>query len=84
MVKQNAAMVEESTAASHSLSQEAESLSASVSRFQIGAVAEPVRIRSRQGPRPVQSSVTALRSVGGGASALRPRVVANEDGWEEF
>ncbi|MDK2749023.1 MAG: methyl-accepting chemotaxis protein, partial [Brevundimonas sp.] len=37
MTQQNAAMVEQSTAASHSLSQEADSLNAAVARFRVGA-----------------------------------------------
>jgi methyl-accepting chemotaxis protein len=36
VTQQNAAMVEESTAASHSLAQEAQQLASLVSRFQLG------------------------------------------------
>ena len=59
VTQQNAAMVEQSTAASHSLAQEAESLQASVGRFRVGSgqqrthaarrVRRP-RLRLRPGP----------------------------------
>ena len=45
VTQQNAAMVEESTAASHSLSSEAENLAASAGRFRVGAVAVEARPR---------------------------------------
>ena len=47
VTQQNAAMVEESTAASHSLSTEAESLAASAARFRVGIVAADTRPRRR-------------------------------------
>ena len=81
VTQQNAAMVEQSTAASHSLAQEAESLAGSVARFQIGAVAAPARTAA---PRPVNRTVTAMKTVGHGGAARKPQPVAAEDGWEEF
>jgi methyl-accepting chemotaxis protein len=80
VTQQNAAMVEQSTAASHSLSQEAESLAGSVSRFRIGSVAAP----AQTAPRPVQRTVTALKTLGGGGAARKFEPVAAEEGWEEF
>ncbi|MDY6925451.1 MAG: methyl-accepting chemotaxis protein, partial [Pseudomonadota bacterium] len=82
VTQQNAAMVEESTAASHSLSQEAETLAGSVSRFQTGAAAAAAPVRPA--PRPVHRTVTALKTVGHGGAARKPQPVAAEDGWEEF
>ena len=83
----NAAMVEQSTAASHSLSQEAETLAGSVSRFQIGAVrvtgAAPVRA-SQPPARPAARPVAQLRTFGRGGAARKPEPVASDDGWEEF
>ena len=85
VTQQNAAMVEESTAASHSLSQEAEVLAGSVSRFQIGAVAAPgARPTSRAETRPANRTVTELRTVGRGGAARRPELVVAEGDWEEF
>ena len=86
VTQQNAAMVEESTAASHSLSQEAATLASSVSRFQIGAVAEAPAARSAARPqsRPANRPVAQMRTVGSGGAARKPQPVASEDGWEEF
>jgi methyl-accepting chemotaxis protein len=42
VTQQNAAMVEESTAASHSLAGEADALTAMVSKFKVGAALNPV------------------------------------------
>ena len=86
VTQSNAAMVEQSTAASHSLSQEAETLAGSVSRFQIGAVAQAPAARSAPRPRsrPTSHTVTAMRTVGRGGAARRPEPVASEDGGEEF
>ncbi|HST92598.1 MAG TPA: methyl-accepting chemotaxis protein, partial [Brevundimonas sp.] len=80
VTQQNAAMVEESTAASHALSQEAETLAASVSRFEIGAVARPARAAPAAAHRPV----AVLKTVGRGGAALKPAFVGSEEGWEEF
>jgi methyl-accepting chemotaxis protein len=86
VTQQNAAMVEESTAASHSLSQEAETLAGSVSRFKIGAVASAPAARSapKAQPRPANRPVAQMRTVGSGGAARKPQPVASEDGWEEF
>src|SRR5690606_27273351 len=86
VTQQNAAMVEESTAASHSLAQEAEALAGSISRFNIGEKAAAPASAIRPAPKPEQRTVTAMKTTGGpGLSALRkPAAVAVEDGWEEF
>jgi methyl-accepting chemotaxis protein len=84
VTQQNAAMVEESTAASHSLTQEAASLAGSVSRFQISPAAQLVRSASRSQNRPTSQTVTAMRTTGRGGAARRLEPVASEDSWEEF
>jgi methyl-accepting chemotaxis protein len=90
VTQQNAAMVEESTAASHSLSQEAETLAGSVSRFQIGDTAAhsaaPVPTRPAQRPAHASSSPSAmvLKTVGRGGAARKYEPAPAEDGWEEF
>ncbi|HEX8472149.1 MAG TPA: methyl-accepting chemotaxis protein, partial [Brevundimonas sp.] len=99
VTQQNAAMVEESTAASHSLSQEAESLASSVARFNIGAqngaqggvrAAQPARPAPRPVHRPAQPApsahrpVAAMRTLGHGGAARRPEPAAADEGWEEF
>ncbi len=84
VTQQNAAMVEESTAASHSLSQEAETLAGSVARFQIGETAAPVRAAPRPAPRFASPSAMVLKTVGRGGAAPKYEPAAAEDGWEEF
>jgi methyl-accepting chemotaxis protein len=76
ITQQNAAMVEESSAASQALRNEAESLAGSVARFRVGApVAE-----APAAPR----SVAALKTSGRGGAARKPEPAVNADGWEEF
>ncbi len=77
--QQNAAMVEESTAASHSLAQEAEELSRLVSRFRIGEVAanDARVVRAREQARPVRALKTS-----GGSAQRKPD--SHADSWEEF
>lgn len=91
VTQQNAAMVEQSTAASHSLAQEAETLQSSVAQFQVGetdhARHAPVNTSARVAApaptyRPSERTVQALKTVGRGGAALKPQII--EDGWEEF
>ncbi|MGH7019997.1 MAG: methyl-accepting chemotaxis protein, partial [Brevundimonas sp.] len=81
MTQQNAAMVEESTAASHSLAQETTSLSDLMRRFRISAETAPASIQpaphqAPAAPRPV----AALKTVGGRGLSVVP---ATQE-WEEF
>ncbi len=76
VTQQNAAMVEESTAASHTLSLETEELTRLIGRFQVGEDAVvPMQRGAKSATRP------ALKAVGtrGGAA---PKQVADE--WQEF
>ena len=80
VTQQNAAMVEEATAASHALTSEADQLARLISRFETGEAKAP-------GPaaRPVQPqprTVTAMKTTGhrSGGAALAPA----EDSWDEF
>ncbi len=84
VTQQNAAMVEQSTAASHSLAQEALSLQASVAQFRVGDnVQAPVsRTASARVGRSPNLKVQALKAVGRGGAALKPQ--AASEGWEEF
>ncbi len=84
MTQQNAAMVEQSTAASHSLAQETAGLTDLMGRFRIRQQAAAARAEPAETPpaRPAAASrlVAALKTVGGrGVSA-----VAAQDDWEEF
>ena len=83
VTQQNAAMVEQSTAASHSLSQEAQSLQASVAQFKVGTSgATPVAAPTPARAAPARQLVQALKTVGRGGAAPKPQ--AEAEGWEEF
>ncbi len=85
--QQNAAMVEQSTAASHSLAREAASLNELLARFNVGGEtsrAKPqvrsVTASSRPAPSPARALGRKIASAfGGGASAA-----AQSASWEEF
>ena len=87
--QQNAAMVEQQTAASHRLAQEAEALDALLKQFKLAEtserqVARPVAASARA--RPAASPANALRSTVARAFASKPSAaaaVAKED-WTEF
>jgi methyl-accepting chemotaxis protein len=75
VTQQNAAMVEQSTAASHALEQETDMLAQGVARFRI---ARRASAPAREAPR----SAVALKTTGGrGVSAARR---PQSDEWEEF
>jgi methyl-accepting chemotaxis protein len=85
LTQQNAAMVEESTAASHSLSQEADLLDRSVSRFRVSGAPAPA---AEPAQRP-QRTVAAMKTMGMGSAAVRKpapsaAAAAAQDSWEEF
>jgi methyl-accepting chemotaxis protein len=83
-VQQNAAMVEESTAASHALNGEADQLARVVSGFRLSGGRTPARAapravtaQTRARPSPVRAMTSKLAaSLGAGASA--------EGAWEDF
>ncbi|MEQ8305874.1 MAG: PAS domain-containing methyl-accepting chemotaxis protein [Hoeflea sp.] len=84
--QQNAAMVEESTAASHSLAQEAASLFELIAQFKTGQ--EHIRpARSAQpanGPRVVASSPAPAKSAAHRAPQSHGNAAVDMDSWEEF
>jgi len=90
--QQNAAMVEQSTAASHSLAKEAASLNQLLSRFNLGngagasrsaPASAPVRsasAASRPAPSPARALGRKIAGAFGGGSAA----AVAQDSWEEF
>ena len=83
MTQQNAAMVEQSTAASHSLAGEAGHLATLVAKFRLRAEvsqASPPAAR----PQPAHRPVTALRTVATGRGSAALAVHSDADEWEEF
>jgi len=92
VTQQNAAMFEETTAASHSLTKEAEILSETMGQFQIGEedsnIVSP-DFRSSQVPAALgseQSSPSASTSIQSGSLAVAPAVESQtpEGDWEDF
>jgi len=87
MTQQNAAMVEQATAASHGLREEAEGLASLMDRFRIGdtdTVSSPPVRRSAPASRrsnPVHALQTKVAAVGGGG---RSAAIPDAGGWEEF
>jgi len=84
VTQQNAAMVEEATAASHSLSTEAETLARLISRFELGdtpkAQAAPAPARA---PSANRAPVAAMKTTGSRGGAAR-KVETAEEAWDEF
>lgn len=75
IVQRNAAMVEESTAASLALAKESARLASLVGRFQIGA-------GHAISPRPAAPARRPARAVA--IAGARPQLSVDLDGWEEF
>ncbi len=89
VTQQNAAMVEESTAASHALSQETEELSRLISRFDVGHVQQASAL-GRSAPSGAslskiaarQKPAAAMRTTGHGGAARQQEAAASE--WQDF
>jgi methyl-accepting chemotaxis protein len=77
-VQKNAAMVEETTAATHNLTRETEALIASISSFQLSDATAAAGPRQRQAPRPRRP----LKALAGGEATARKLEV--EGDWMEF
>jgi methyl-accepting chemotaxis protein len=90
VTQQNAAMVEEATAASHAQSQETETLADLIAQFEVGAaVRRPAAAPSRAAARPARpAAVPVMKTVGQGGATRKPiaRPAADpaEANWEEF
>ncbi len=86
VTQQNAAMFEETTAASHALTGETDGLAAAVSAFRMGGaqedVAAPTMVSSGPEPAPVTPAPVAM--VAGNAALQIDIPDPDEDGWEEF
>ncbi len=83
VTQQNAAMVEESTAASHALTQEADELMHLISRFQTGAVAAPPAAKSKpsgHGQPIAQQRQRVAQFAANGSAALK----SSDGDWQEF
>ncbi|MGA0601976.1 methyl-accepting chemotaxis protein [Caulobacter sp. KR2-114] len=74
VVQQNAAMVEQATAATHSLKGDTGELTQLIARFRVSGGA--VKTTTAASPRKVATPAPKMRAAGGGGSVV--------DGWEEF
>jgi methyl-accepting chemotaxis protein len=85
VTQQNAAMVEEATAASHALAAEAEELSRLVAQFRVGEFAAPPE-PARLAPRPSRTKPAATHLAPAGKFVALPSaaVAAESADWDEF
>jgi methyl-accepting chemotaxis protein len=77
-------MVEQSTAASHNLSQETEQLVRLIGRFHVGEETSASGRPAARRPAPKPVSAVAVRTTGRGGAARKPEPAANEESWAEF
>ncbi len=82
VTQQNAAMVEQSTAASHSLRQEAEEMMRLVARFKTAAAHEPLASAPARGSVGAQKRRVAEFVASRGATAVK--MPSSDDDWQEF
>ena len=85
VTQQNAAMVEESTAAAQTLSTETDALARVVENFKTsgaGKAAAAARPVAKVDARPASRPVPQMRATGAGGAARRP--AASEESWAEF
>ena len=82
--QQNAAMVEQSTAASHALAKEADSLFSLLSQFKVGEASQGRLATARQDAKPVASPARTMANRVAKAFSSNVAVAANRDSWEEF
>ncbi|MBM9595192.1 methyl-accepting chemotaxis protein [Roseitranquillus sediminis] len=78
VTQQNAAMFEETTAASHALTREAETLSHATRLFDVGGAGNVVTATFRRTTPPAQPAIARAAAASGG------KAVAETEGWEEF
>ncbi|RFC64048.1 methyl-accepting chemotaxis protein [Fulvimarina endophytica] len=84
VTQQNAAMVEQSTAAAHTLAEETDALAAAMARFRTGQTVRAAT-QTRAAPKKrTPAPVTQMRTTGAGGAARKPEPAPAEDSWEEF
>jgi methyl-accepting chemotaxis protein len=86
VTQQNAAMVEQSTAASHNLAGETEELVRLTNQFQLGNQAEDPAPRKAPPRRPAKATPkpSPLRVITPARRAARPAVAVATEDWQEF
>ena len=81
VTQQNAAMVEETTAAAKSVAGETDHLAQLVGQFQVGGRAAALAVVHAM--RPTRQPIVAIRTTGRGGAARKPEA-AVDTAWEEF
>jgi methyl-accepting chemotaxis protein len=81
--QQNAAMVEQSTAASHSLKHEATQLAEVIGNFRIGTASLPAAAKTVRAPAPVARKASPAPARRPAQAALKAEAVASDD-WQDF
>ena len=93
MTQQNAAMVEQTNAASHTLAQDAEGLTVLIGQFQLSGasarpIPQPIRVATPATARPAPSPAKALMGKLAGAfnspASSVPKASGSAENWEEF
>lgn len=93
VTQQNAAMVEEATAASHSLAGESAELARLIGRFQLGAAhggshyagnVQPLKAKTKSAPAAAPRPAQRASGSGSPVAAMRAKVANAVDSWEEF
>ncbi len=88
VTQQNAAMAEESTAASHTVAQEADQLTRLIGKFQVGDRAQHITSPTARPapPRPPRQGQNILRAMSSGSAAVALKIedALEQEGWEEF
>ncbi|MBP8248284.1 MAG: chemotaxis protein, partial [Phenylobacterium sp.] len=84
MTQQNAAMVEQSTAAGHSLRNEADTLMTLINRFDVGAAGVALRPAARTRAAAAPAPARRIPAPSGAATARKLEPLSQSEGWEEF
>jgi methyl-accepting chemotaxis protein len=84
VTQQNAAMVEESTAASHSLTQEADELMNLMARFKTGAAMNPIKSPPQKAGKAHGQPIAQQRQRVAQYAATATAAAVKEEDWEEF
>jgi methyl-accepting chemotaxis protein len=87
VTQQNAAMAEESTAASHALAQEANELTRLIGKFKVDdGASEGFLPEVRPASRGLRQGQAILRTMSSGSAAVAVKLedALDQDGWEEF
>jgi len=84
VTQQNAAMVEEATAAARSLAAEADQLTSQIGHFRLGDAAGEIRQRSSNPVHQLQARASRAQRAPAPRSAGNAAIAVSDDDWSEF